>query len=147
MSDNRDITIQYVSQYELNSVDERLSEEIRENRDRIEKNSNKIIELETVYKTLKSLPSTITSLDKTITIISENLKSMDENIRDVREMVTLQEKIVENIRIESKHQNEDIARIDNKSKVDWSEFVTNNFWKIVCGLGAAYCLIEFIVHK
>lgn len=147
MNDNSNVTIKYASEYDLNRVDKRLSSEIKDNRDRIDDNSERIVKLETVYATLEELPNTIVNLDKTITIIRTNLESMNQNIREVREMVSLQEKAVETIRIESKRYGEDIARVDNKSKIDWAVFVTNNFWKIFLIFGAVYCITKFIIEK
>lgn len=127
---------EHITKYDLNNLDKRLSAEIRENRKKIEENSDMISRLEAVYKSLEGLPLTITNLDKTITVIGANLDSMDRNLKDVKESVTTQAEAIREIRKENKQQNESIDKIDNKSKVDWAEFITNNFWKIfaVCGI-------------
>lgn len=137
--------IEHVTKYDLNNLDKRLSAEIRENRKRIEENSDMISRLEAVYKSLEGLPLTITNLDKTITVIGANLDSMDRSLKDVKESVSNQEQAIREIREENKNQNESIDKIDNKSKIDWAEFITSNFWKIFAILGFIYIALQTFV--
>lgn len=137
--------MEFASKYDLNNVDHRLSEEIRENREIIDEHSKEIARLEAVYKSLEGLPDTIANLDKTIAIIGNNLESMDRNLADVKESVSFQEQAIKDLKGENRTQNENIERIDNKSKIDWAEFVTKNFWKILCILGIGYAIIKSIL--
>lgn len=142
--DNND-KMDYVTRPELMAVDQRLTAEVKENRDYIDEHSREIARLEAVYRSLESLPGTIANLDKTITVIGSNLESMDKNLNDVRQSVSNQEQAIKEIRGENKTQNESIERIDNKSKVDWAEFVTNNFWKILCAVAVGYAIIKTLI--
>lgn len=136
----------YATMYDLNSVDNRLSAEIKENRDYLDNHSRAIARLEAVYNSLEGLPATIANLDKTITIIGGNLESMDKNIEEVKHSLAQQEKAIEEIKIENKGQNEEIEKIDNKSKIDWAEFVTKNFWKVFAVGAAVIALIQSFAH-
>lgn len=131
----------------INQVDSRLSAEIKECRDYIDVHSREIAKLEAVYQNLEKLPQTIANLDKTITVIGSNLTSMDKNLNDMRKSVETQEQAINTLKGENKEQNENIERIDNKSKIDWAEFVTNNFWKILCIGGLFYGIIKLILER
>lgn len=136
--------VEYITKYDLNSLDKRLSSEIKENRDYIDEHSREIARLEAVYRSLENLPNTIASLDKTITVIGTNLESMDKNLADVKESVSNQELTINELRGENKNQNKHIERIDNKSKIDWAEFVTDNFWKLFGAFALLYAIIKSI---
>lgn len=138
---------EYATRYDLNTVDARLSDEIKQARDYIDVHSREIAKLEAVYQNLERLPDTIANLDKTITVISNNLGSMNQNLNDVRKSVETQEQAIQDIKGENKNQNENIERIDNKSKIDWAVFLTNSFWKILCIGGVLYAIIKAILER
>lgn len=140
------IGMEYATKHDLDSVDNRLTAELREHREYIDEHSREIARLEAVYKSLESLPNTIANLDKTITVIGSNLESMDRNLENVRKSVANQEQTIHEIRAENKSQNESIHKIDDKSKIDWAEFVTKNFWKIFCIFGILYVIIKVFLE-
>lgn len=107
----------------------------------------KVAKLETMYNSLEGLPSTITNLDKTITIIGNKLESMDNNLRDMKESVSEQKYAIRNIQEENRAQNENIDKIDNKSKIDWQHYITQNFWKIILIIGVAYTILKGIAER
>ena len=115
--------------------------------DRMTEVDKKITKLETLYNSLEGLPGTITNLDKTITIIGSQLESMGKNITDVKESVTEQKYVIQRIQEENRSQNENIDKIDNKSKIDWQRYITENFWKIILAIGAGYAIIKGIIER
>lgn len=143
--ENRDL-IECVSKFDLNRVDKRLTDEIHEAKQLIHENSQAIVRLEAVYASLEGLPDTIVNLDKTITIIGNNLDSMDKNLTDVKESVSQQSAIINKLREENEAQTENIQKIDNKSKIDWALFVTNNFWKIFAVIAAIYVMVKMTLE-
>lgn len=134
--------LEYATKYDLNSLDKRITGDIKENREYIDEHSKAIARLEAVYNSLEGLPLTITNLDKTITVIGSKLESMDKNLEDVKESISQQEEAINEIRKENKGQNEEITKIDNKSKIDWAEFVTKNFWKVFGIIAVLYAVIR-----
>ena len=140
-------TMEYATKYDVNTVDNRLSAEIRENREHIEAHSREIARLEAVYKSLEDLPNTISNLDKTMSLIGGRLESMETNLEEVKENVSYQKKVIQDLKGENKKQNENIDRIDNKSKIDWQDFITKNFWKVLCILCAGYAIISTLIER
>lgn len=138
---------EYVTKYDLNAVDKRLSAEAKENRDRIDEHTQKISKLESLYESLEELPATMASLDKTISLIGNNLSSMDKNIEEVKADVLAQSETIAEMRKEHTEMHEEIEEVDNKSKVDWAVFITNNFWKIVAVCGIIYIVAKEIIGK
>lgn len=146
--------LELVTKYDLNQLDKRLGESLHEIREQLNRNSQSIVRLEAVYNSLEGLPNTITNLDKTITAIGYNLKSMDRNLADVKVSVSKQGEAIERLENENKTQNEaihqqdeDIQRVDNKSKIDWAVFLTNNFWKVLGIGGVLYAVVRIILDK
>lgn len=121
----------YVTKEGLDRVDNRLSAEIKENARHIKQNSEAIVKLETLYGTLVKLPDAIASLEKTVVSVNHNLESMSTRINQVNESVIEQKSSLEKLREENVAQNKEIAKVDNKSKIDWANFVTGNFWSIL----------------
>ena len=139
-------TMEFATKYDVNTVDNRLSAEIRENREHIEAHSREIARLEAVYKSLEDLPNTIANLDKTMSVIGGRLASMEQNLDEVKENVSYQKQVIQDLKGENKEQNATINRIDNKSKIDWQDFITQNFWKILCIFGVGYVIIKSILE-
>lgn len=133
---------EFVTKYDLNVVDKRLTAEIAESRKSIDEHTHTIARLETMYSSLESLPTTISNLDKTITLIGANLDSMDKSLNEVKESVNKQGNSIETLRAENKKQNESIKKIDGKSKIDWAEFITGNFWKIISAVAIIYAIVK-----
>lgn len=121
----------YVTKEGLDRVDNRLSTEIKENARHIKQNSESIVKLETLYGTLVKLPDAIASLEKTVVSVNHNLESMSTRINQVNESVIEQKSSLEKLREENIAQNQEIAKVDNKSKIDWANFVTGNFWSLL----------------
>lgn len=121
----------YVTKEGLDRVDTRLSAEIKENARHIKQNSESIVKLETLYGTLVKLPDAIASLEKTVVSVNHNLESMSTRINQVNESVIEQKSSLEKLREENVAQNKEIAKVDNKSKIDWANFVTGNFWSLL----------------
>lgn len=115
----------------LDRVEARLSAEIKENARQIKRNSDAIVKLETLYGTLVKLPDAIASLEKTVVSVNHNLESMSTRINQVNESVIEQKSSLEKLREENIAQNQEIAKVDNKSKIDWANFVTGNFWSLL----------------
>lgn len=113
--------------------------------DRLSDIDKSISKLETLYNSLEGLPGTITNLDKTITIIGGKLESMDKNISEMRNSISSQSHVIQSLQSENTKQNEHIHKIDNKSKIDWAEFVTHNFWKIIMIFGVGYVIIKQLI--
>lgn len=113
--------------------------------DRLSEVDKSISKLETLYNSLEGLPGTIANLDKTITIIGGNLESMDRNILEMKNSIANQANIIHGLQTENKAQTEHIHKIDNKSKIDWAEFVTHNFWKIFVIIGVGYAVIKTMI--
>lgn len=121
----------YVTKEGLDRVDGRLSAEIKENARHIKQNSEAIVKLETLYGTLVKLPDAIASLEKTVVGVNHNLESMSTRINQINDSVIEQKGSLEKLREENVAQNKEIAKVDNKSKIDWASFVTGNFWNIL----------------
>lgn len=121
----------YVTKEGLDRVDNRLSAEIKENERQIKQNSEAIVKLETLYGTLVKLPDAIASLEKTVVGVNHNLESMSNRINQINDSVVEQKGSLEKLREENAVQNKEIEKVDNKSKVDWANFVTGNFWNIL----------------
>ena len=121
----------YVTKEGLDRVDTRLSAEIKENARHIKQNSEAIVKLETLYGTLVKLPDAIASLEKTVVGVNHNLESMSNRINQINDSVVEQKGSLEKLREENAVQNKEIEKVDNKSKVDWANFVTGNFWNIL----------------
>lgn len=138
---------EFATKYDLNNLDKRLTKEINDDRERINGQSRAISRLEAVYASLAGLPDAIANLDKTTTVIGANLELMNKNIEEVKKSVSEQQQSINNISAENIKQDEDINRIDNKSKIDWAVFITNNFWKIFALGTAAYVIIRFAIDK
>lgn len=115
--------------------------------DKVGEVEKKVAKLETMYNSLEGLPSTITNLDKTITIIGNKLESMDHNLRDMKESISEQKYAIRNIQEENRTQNENIDKIDNKSKIDWQHYITQNFWKIILLIGVAYAILKGLIER
>lgn len=121
----------YVTQEMLDHVDNRLTAEIKENTDKIQQNSESIVKLETLYGTLVKLPDAIASLEKTVVGVNHNLETMNDRINQINSSVQEQRDSLDKLHEENMAQNQEIAKVDNKSKVDWAEFFTGNFWNIL----------------
>lgn len=139
--------MEFATTYYVNVVDKRLSAEIKENRDHIDEHSKEIARLEAVYKSLEDLPNTIANLDKTMALIGGRLESMEANVEETKESVLYQNKVIQDLKGENKSQNENIERIDNKSKIDWQELITKNFWKVLCILFGGYAIISTFLER
>lgn len=126
-------------------VEKRLTDEIHTNRNTLNEHTKSLARLETLYSSMEELPSTIASLDKTITIIGNNLEAISKNLEEVKSDVQLQSQTIHDINKKSSTNSDKITEIDNKSKVDWSKFITNNFWKIIAIIGVGYVLIQQIL--
>lgn len=121
----------YVTKDGLDRVDNRLTAEIKENAKHIKQNSEAIVKLETLYGTLVKLPDAIASLEKTVVGVNHNLESMNTRINQINASVQEQRNSLEKLHEENVAQNKEIAKVDNKSKIDWANFVTGNFWNIL----------------
>lgn len=130
---------------ELDRLELRLSEDIREIRTKINENGEAIVKLETLYGTLVKLPDTIESLKDTVVGINNNLQAMNNRMEQIQQSVTGQKETITNLQQDNKAQNEQIDRLDKKGKVDWIDFITENFWKIMLAAGALYVIIKDIV--
>lgn len=135
-------------------IEEEFSEFRRQNSnthdrifDRLTNVDKSIAKLETLYNSLEGLPTTITNLDKTITVIGSKLESMDRNISDMKQSISNQEFTIQSIQKENTSQNESIGKIQNKTKVDWADFITQNFWKVLGIGGILYVAIRFILEQ
>lgn len=130
-----------VSKEALDRVESRLSAKIDDNAKHIKENSESIIELKTLYKTLVKLPDTIASLDKAIMQINHNMEVMATRMDIMNNSIQSQRESIEALKAENRKQDETISAVDNKSKVDWANAITQNFWKVIlaiCGVIVAY---------
>lgn len=125
----------------LDRIDTKFTTEIRELNKHIKENSQSIVKLETLYSTLVKLPDAISALEKTVVGVNHNLETMSDRIKQINESVQEQRESVKALREENQRQNETIEAVDNKSKIDWSEFITKNFWNIVLKLIIAIAAI------
>lgn len=132
--------IEYVTRPEFNNMENRVTRYIHDNMDKINKNSESITRLETLYQALEGLPGAIAKLDKTLIIMSENMNAMGDKIADAN-------KNVDNLRKAAEQRDETIRKLDSKSKIDWQVGITNNFWKIISALLSAGIMIKFIVDR
>lgn len=130
---------------DLDKVERRLSEEIHENRARIAGNSEAIVKLETLYGTLVKLPETIDSLKETCIGIQANLQAMNDKFNQTQEIFSQQQMKINELQNDNKKQDENIERVDNKGKIDWVEFVTSNFWKIIISVGVLYMMVKDMI--
>lgn len=126
-------------------VEKRLTDEIHTNRATLDEHTKSLARLETLYSSMEDLPQTIASLDKTIALIGNNLSSMDKNLQEVKEDVSAQSDIIREVRAQSLENKEIISKVDNKSKIDWQEFLTKNFWKIIVGIGSIYAAVQVFI--
>lgn len=120
-----------VSKEALDRIDAKFTAEIREINKHIKENGEAIVKLETLYSTLVKLPDAISALEKTVVGVNHNLETMSDRIKQINESVQAQRESVKALREENQRQNETISKVDNKSKIDWSEFITKNFWSII----------------
>lgn len=130
---------------DLDKVERRLSEEIHENRSRIADNSEAIVKLETLYGTLVKLPETIDSLKETCIGIQANLQAMNDKFNQTQDIFSQQQAKINELQNDNKKQDENIERVNNKSKVDWIDFVTNNFWKVLLAVGILYMMVKDMI--
>lgn len=120
-----------VSKEAFDRIDAKFTSELREMNKHIKQNSESIVKLETLYSTLVKLPDAIASLEKTVVGVNHNLENMSDRIRQINESVQEQRESVKALKEENQKQNETISKVDNKSKIDWTEFITKNFWNIL----------------
>lgn len=120
-----------VSKEGVNRIEARLSAEIKELNTHVKQNSLAIAKLETLYSTLVKLPDAIAALEKTVVGVNHNLESMNIRIGQINENVEIQKASIKALHEENQRQNENIAEVDNKSKVDWARFLTGNFWSLL----------------
>lgn len=130
--------VDFVKREDLHQLDERLSAEIHSNRERIGRNSEDISELKALYLSLAELPKTISSLEKTIVSVCNNLDNIDTNIKEMNQ-------IIQDLKRENSEQNDRISEVDDKSKIDWAKFITENFWKILVLAGGIYYVVKDIL--
>lgn len=134
-------TSEYVTKSGFDRLDARLSADIKHNTESIKHNTMAITKLEALYNTLIKLPDTILSLEKTVVSVNHNLEAMNSRINQMNESIAEQKHSISALRAENQKQNEDISKVDNKSKIDWSQAITQNFWKlvlVVAGIIVAY---------
>lgn len=139
--------IEYATTQALSRVEEHLMKEIEASRANIQKNNESIVKLEVMYQTLAPLASALTSLEKTmvgvqqtLSGVQQNLEGMNSKIDYMQDKIANQKASIKDLREENKQQNEHIAKIDNKGKIDWIEAVNKNFWKVLVALGVLYYL-------
>lgn len=130
---------------DLDKLERRLSDEIHENRSRISDNSEAIVKLETLYGTLVKLPETIDSLKETCIGIQANLQAMNDKFNQTQDIFAQQQAKINELQNDNKKQDENIERVNNKSKVDWIDFVTNNFWKVLLAVGILYMMVKDMI--
>lgn len=128
----------YVLREELQNMEERLSADIKENREKIQKNSEEISELKVLYGTLSDLPGTMAALDKTMDKVCNRLDNVDNNLKAMNEAIS-------SMLSHNKNQDDEIHRIDEKSKIDWAKAITENFWKIMLAFGVVYYIVKDII--
>lgn len=126
-----------VTKDDLHQLDDRLSGDIRINREKISKNSEDISELRTMYMSVAELPRTMASLEKTMVSVGNHLENIEENMKSMSDSI-------QNLKEENRAQNEKISQVDDKSKIDWATFITSNFWKIIIAIGGIYFILKDI---
>lgn len=123
--------VSYATTEALGRVEQRVEGKISELNNRVDKNSTSITRLETLYGTMVKLPDTIMALEKTVMEVNHCLSSMNQRITQINDNVESQRKMIQDLRDENQQQDEQINRVDNKSKIDWVHFGTSNFWSII----------------
>lgn len=136
-----------VTKYELNRTDKRLSNEIHEVRTIVEDHTVEISRLKALYKTLEQLPDTFHSLDKTLTVVRSNLENIQHQMTEIKSSVDGQSQAIKSLQKNDDEQDEEIRRVDNKGKIDWIQFITENFWKILATFGTIYVVIYTLINK
>lgn len=131
----------YATSISVDKIENRLNAEIFEINKHIKDNSEAIVRLETLYGTLSELPSAIASLDKSIVSLEHSLKAIDSRIEVMHDSIQAQRESIEALKEENSEQNKTIEAVDNKSKIDWSEFITKNFWSLLAKVGGAIVVI------
>lgn len=126
------------SKEDLKSLDKRLTNEIHENRELIREHSNEIIELQTQYKSLEGLPNAILNLDKTMTAISNKFGEIDYKMDDIKQDVL-------DLKTENVKQNKNISTIKDSASINWIDFVTDNFWKIIVACAGMLVAVETLI--
>lgn len=126
------------SKEDLKSLDKRLTKEIHENRELIREHSNEIIELQTQYKSLEGLPNAILNLDKTMTAISNKFGEIDYKMDDIKQDVL-------DLKTENVKQNKNISTIKDSASINWIDFVTDNFWKIIVACAGMLVAVETLI--
>lgn len=138
---------EFATKYDLNRTDKRISNEIREVRNIVDEHTQEISRLKVLYKTLEDLPRTFHSLDKTLTVVCSNLESIQGQMIEIKSSVDEQSRAIKNLQKSDNKQDEEIRRVDNKSKVDWIQMITQNFWKILATFGTIYVVIYNFLNK
>lgn len=138
----------YVTSGAVDRIESRLNGEISEINKHIKQNSEAIVRLETLYGSLSELPSAIGNLEKAVISLRHSLETIDNRIETMHDSIQEQRESIEALKQENNEQNKSIEAVDNKSKIDWSEFITKNFWSIIAkavvvvgGIIAVYELI------
>ena len=131
----------YATNNSVDKIESRFNNEILEINKHIKQNSEAIVRLETLYGTLSELPSAISSLEKSIVSLEHSLKAIDNRIEVMHDSIQAQRDSIEALKEENTQQNETIKAVDNKSKIDWSEFITKNFWSILVKVGGVIITI------
>lgn len=138
----------YATTSALDRLDARLTKQVEELEKKIEENGKSIVRVETLYQTLAELPGALNSLEKAMVGIDHSLKAMNERMVQIDNSVKDQRNSLDEIRKKNQEQDKEIENVDNKSKIDWMEFITGNFWGIlakvivsVAGIAVVYKII------
>ena len=121
MSENND----FVSRLEFNKERGYFDERLR-------KTEKETAVLQKMFENLKDLPSTMSKLDKNLSLMGENLKALNNQF----------DKYISDKNKEDEEQSSRISQIDEKSKVDFIEWIKHNWTTIVLSLATLGLMVK-----
>ena len=119
----------------LKRIEDRHGADIKELRDKMSSVSGDIIELKTIMKSLEGMPTLIQDLTITLTRIDNRICNLETGITSLTQHNAGQDAVIQG-------QEAKIATVDEKTKIDWSQAVSSNWWKILLALGGIYLAMK-----
>ena len=101
----------------------------------ISSTNQRITVLETMFEAFKTLPASLASLDKTMALMQSNLENLNRQV----------DKIDKDNQSRNDAQDKSIKEIDSKSKIDFLQYVKDNWWKLLPAVLAGLAVYGSVV--
>ena len=94
-----------------------------------------ITQITTLYENLKDLPSALNSVKETMVAMQGNIERMTEKVQEAIKAVNEKTEY-------DKDQDSRLKALENKSKIDFVDFIRDNWWKICLGVASVMMLLK-----